>query len=73
MENEHTLYTVSQTENGITGSEGFSTADEMLAHVRDLLAANPCAKIALDKYTPSEDEVRDYRDAMADRADAASH
>jgi len=56
--NEHTQWSVAQTFDGITGSRTFRSADEALEHARKLLDADPCAKIEIDKYTPTADELR---------------
>ena len=62
MQNEHTRYSVSQTSGDWTCSEWFDTEAEALEHMRDLLAVGLCVKISLDKYTPSEDELRDMEE-----------
>jgi len=58
--NEHTQYTISQTHDGITGSRTFWTLDELFAEIRTMLNAEPCIKIAVDKYTPDEEELRQW-------------
>lgn len=58
--NEHTQYTVSQTHDGITGSRTFFTLAELFDELRSKLAANMCCKLSVDKYTPDEEELRQW-------------
>ena len=46
-----------------------SSGNDECRHIRALLAADPCVKLAIDKYTPSAAELRDW-DEMNRAAEA---